>query len=579
MTRDTGQVRDGMRIDWDVPIRMKDGTELRADVYRPIADGRHPVIMTYGPYAKWLHFPDMRTMQWERLIAVHPEVMANSSGRYQAWEVVDPERWVPDGYACVRVDSRGAGRSPGLMDNWSLQEAEDFAACIDWAGVQPWSNGKVGLNGISYYAMNQWQVAALKPKHLAAICAWEGSADLYRDMSYHGGIPSTFAREWINTVLPVQHGKGTRGYRSKITGDWVAGPVTLSEEELANNRREIGKEAKKHPLANAEFWRKRDPDWSKIDVPLLSAANWGGHGLHTRGNFEGYLQAAGKDKWLEVHGSTHWFDFYNDYGVALQKKFFGHFLKGEDTGWSKQPPVALRVRHPGERFVERAEQEWPLKRTQWTKYYLDADNLALSAAAPKAAGSATYAAMGDGVTLLSPAMAKPTEITGPIAAKLWVSSATTDADLFLVLRAFSPEMKEVLFHGALEPHCPLAFGWLRVSHRKLDPKRSLPYRPFHPHDDVQPLEPGRVYEVDVEILPTSIVLPKGFRLGLSIRGKDYQYTGDLLPGVGGPRVPFTGVGPFRHNDGEQRPLSVYGGNVTIHTGADHPAHLLLPVIP
>ena len=95
------------------------------------------------------------------------------------------------------------------------------------------------------------------------------------------------------------------------------------------------------------------PDWSKVTVPLLSAANWGGQGLHPRGNFEGFVRAASQQKWLEVHGIEHWTHFYTDYGVALQKRFFDHFLKGEDTGWTKQPQVLLQVRHPGERFVER----------------------------------------------------------------------------------------------------------------------------------------------------------------------------------------------------------------------------------
>jgi putative CocE/NonD family hydrolase len=165
-------VRDGMRIDWDVPIPMDDGVVLRADVYRPPGPGRVPVIVSYGPYGKGLHFEDLYSDQWRRMVGPHPEVMAGSTCKYQNWEVVDPEKWVPDGYACVRVDSRGAARSPGLLDIWSPRETKDFHDCIEWAAAQPWSTGKVGLNGISYYGMNQWQVAALQPPHLAAICIW-----------------------------------------------------------------------------------------------------------------------------------------------------------------------------------------------------------------------------------------------------------------------------------------------------------------------------------------------------------------------------------------------------------------------
>ena len=186
--REISEIRDDMRIDWDMPITMDDGVVLRCDVYRPVAEGRYPVIMTYGPYGKWLHFEDLYTDQWRRMCADQPDVPTDSTNKYQNWEVVDPEKWVPDGYVVIRVDSRGAGRSQGVIDIWSLREAQDLALCVDWAGVQPWSNGKVGLNGISYYAENQWQCAALQPKHLAAICPWEGAADFYRDMAHHGGI-------------------------------------------------------------------------------------------------------------------------------------------------------------------------------------------------------------------------------------------------------------------------------------------------------------------------------------------------------------------------------------------------------
>ena len=144
-------VRDGMQIDWDVPISMDDGVVLRCDVYRPIKDGKYPVIMTYGPYGKFLHFEDLYADQFQRMCEDFPEIPAESTNKYQNWEVVDPEKWVPDDYICIRVDSRGAGRSPGIVDIWSLREAQDLAFCVDWAGVQDWSNGKVGLNGISYY--------------------------------------------------------------------------------------------------------------------------------------------------------------------------------------------------------------------------------------------------------------------------------------------------------------------------------------------------------------------------------------------------------------------------------------------
>ncbi|MEW6333118.1 MAG: CocE/NonD family hydrolase [Thermodesulfobacteriota bacterium] len=573
------EVRSGMRIDWDVPIEMDDGVVLRCDVYRPIAEEPYPAIMNYGPYNKWLHLQDGYPAQWKVMTDKHPETVQGTSNRYQNWEAVDPEKWVPDGYACIRVDSRGAGRSPGYMDIFSPRETRDFYECIEWAARQPWCSGKVGLNGISYYAMNQWMVAPLQPPHLAAICVWEGAADHYRDFGRHGGMLSVFGDTWYrDTVILRQHGRGKRDFRSRINGEWCSGPETLSNEELENNRCDHGQDLLDHPLID-DYWRARISDFSKINVPVLSAGNWGGVGLHPRGNIEGFLQAGTEQKWLEMHGLDHFTHFYTDYGVTLQKRFFGHFLKGEDTGWDKQPRVLLQVRHPGETFVPRAENEWPLARTQWTKFYLDFTGSSLSMEPPTAPAEMTYEALGEGLTFLTPALTQETEITGPVAARLFISSETEDADLFLVLRVFTPDMREITFQGSNDPHTPVGHGWLRASHRKLDPERTLPYRPYHAHDEKQPLTPGEVYELDVEIWPTSIVVPKGYRIGLSVRGRDYVYPGFEQPSMPVTGRIYSGVGPFRHDHRQDRPLSVFGGKVTLHAGPDQPPHLLLPVIP
>jgi predicted acyl esterase len=579
------ELNDGMRIEWDVPVEMDDGVVLRADVFRPDHDGRYGTILSYGPYGKWMHFADGSPHQWERMAGEHPDTVSGSSNRYQSWELVDPEKWVPDGYVCVRVDSRGMGRSPGFLDPWSPRETRDLYQAIEWAGNQEWSNGRVGLNGISYYAMNQWQVAALQPPHLAAMCVWEGASDLYRELAYHGGILCTFPDLWFRgRVLDRQHGLGSRGSRSRMTGDWVAGPDTELDEVLASNRTDFGQDLQDHPLID-DYWRERVPDLSKVEVPLLSAGNWGGAGLHLRGNTEGFVRAGSKQKWLELHGLEHWTHFYTDYGVELQKRFFGHFLNGEDTGWQDQPPVLLNVRKTGNRFELRNEEEWPLARTRWTKLYLDPDGLNLTATPPDRSGVVGYDPLGDGLTFLSSPLEESTEITGPLACKLFISSEKEDADIFLVVRVLTPDLSEVTFKGANEPNAPVAHGWLRASQRKLDPALTEPYRPFHSHDTSQPLVPGEIYELDVEIWPTSIVIPAGYRIALSVRGRDYTSQGAQPQPVAQPGraatsgVQFTGVGPFRHNDGVDRDPAVMGGGVTIHTAQDLPGHLLLPIIP
>jgi len=576
--REISEIRDGMKIDWDVPIPMDDGLVLRADIFRPIKEGKYPILLSHGPYAKWLHFEDGYETAWNRMKEKHPDVMTGTSNRYASWEVCDPEKWIPHGYICIRVDSRGAGRSPGYIELWSPRETRDFANCIEWSGVQPWSNGKVGLSGISYYAVNQWQVAALQPKHLAAMCVWEGFADFYRELSHNGGIYCTFAQNWYDMqVRTVQHGLGTKGQRSRMNGDWTTGPLTLSEEELGANRYDVRSAFFEHPLDD-DFWKALTPDLSKITTPLLSTANWGGQPLHPRGNFEGFLRTSSNEKWLEVHGIEHWTHYYTDYGLDLQKRFFDYFLKGEKNGWDKQPKVQLNVRHPGEKFNIRHETGWPIPRTNWTKMYL-LPNHKLSQTHESKEAAVEFEAMSDGLTFLSDPMEAETEITGPVSAKLSISSSTTDADLFLVLRVFSPDLKEVVFQGALDTHTPIGQGWLRASHRKLDKNLSLPYRPYHSHDEKQVLKPGQVYELDVEIVPTSIVIPKGFYIALSIRGKDYIYPGGSGGRLSNMKNEFTGCGPFLHDDSRDRPISVYGGNTKIHWGDGCDNHVLLPIIP
>ncbi len=574
----TSTVQDGMIFDFDVEITMDDGLVLRADVFRPIEPGRYPVLITYGPYAKGLSFQEGYPSAWNKMILDQPDVAYGSTNKYQNWEVVDPEKWVPHGYVCVRVDSRGTGRSPGFVDHFSPRETKDFHDCIEWAGVQDWSNGKVGINGISYYGINQWHVATLQPKHLAAMCIWEGSADWYRDMTHHGGMLSTFWANWYDMqVKTVQYGLGERGPRSKVNGSLVCGDENFSDEQLFNNRASFGDDILAHPLDD-QYHKDRSPIWDKVNVPFLSAANWGGQGLHPRGNFEGFVRAASEHKWLECHGLEHWTHFYTDYGRELQKLFFDYFLKGEKNGWESRPKVQLQVRHV-DKFVERHENEWPIARTKWTKFYLDAEKQTLSLEKPKKAAKISFDAMGDGLTFMSEPMTEDTEITGPLASGLRVSSSTEDADIMLVFRVFTADLREITFIGAIDPHTPIAQGWLRASHRKLDPKLSQPYRPYHTHDEKQPLTPGKPVDLDVEIWPTCIVVPKGYRIALSVRGKDYEWQAKTGAKLSNFKNELLGCGPFLHNDPRDRPASIFGGTTTLHLDADGANYVLVPVIP
>ena len=240
--------------------------------------------------------------------------------------------------------------------------------------------------------------------------------------------------------------------------------------------------------------------------------------------------------------------------------------------------MQLQVRHPGEKFVLRHENEWPLARTKWTHFHLDPKDMRLSAAQFAGERSIAYDAMGEGLTFSTPPLERETEITGPSALKLFISASTTDADLFAVLRVFDPKGKEVLFQGALDPKTPVGQGWLRASQRKLDSLRSLPYRPFHTHDEKRPLKPGEVVELDIEIWPTCIVVPAGYRIALTIRGKDYEHGGEAAS-LSNMKNPMRGCGPFIHDDPTDRPLAIFGGKVTLHFGPGRQPSLVLPVIP
>ena len=572
------EIRDGMRIDWDVPIAMDDGVVVRADVFRPAADGKYPALVSYGPYGKGLAFQEGYKTAWDIMCRENPDAVAGSTNKYQAWEVIDPEKWVPDGYVCVRVDSRGAGRSPGYLCHNDARETKDFHDCIEWAGVQNWSSGKVGLSGVSYFGINQWQVASTNPPHLAAMCIWEGASDWYRDMTHHGGVLSTFWANWYDMqVKTVQYGLGARGPKSKATGKWVCGDETLDDKTLAANRCSFGDDILSHPLDD-DYHRERSAQWDRITVPFLSAGNWGGQGLHLRGNSESFMRAASKQKWLEMHGLEHWTHFYTDYGVAIQKRFFAHFLKGEDNGWDKEPAVRLQVRHT-DHFEERMEKNWPIDRTQWQRLHLNPLGHLLSNAQVTQTCDVSFEAQGNGLTFMSEPVEHDTEITGPLAAKLWASSNTTDADVFVVLRVFTPDLREVTFAGAIDPHTPVAQGWLRASHRELDTKLSKPFRPYHTHRKPQPLVPHEPVELDIEIWPTSVVVPAGYRIALSVRGKDYMYAEKTGLKLSNFKNELRGCGPFLHDDPRDRPEEIFAGKTTLHFGPQHDSYLLIPVIP
>ena len=546
-------------IEKDIEIALRDGVRLTADVFRPKGGGKFPVLINIGAYQKdklWVPPPDLE----------------EEPNPYMNWETVNPLWWVPRGYAAVRVDTRGSGKSPGITDPFSLQEALDFHDAIEWSAKQPWCNGNVATSGISYFAMTQWLVANLQPPSLKAMIPWEGAADMYRDFAYHGGIFCFgFVSNWYNNHM-AHHLLGRRHQES---------PDAFSKHWLWHYMRES---------LDTGCYYGRQAQWDKINVPFYSAGNWSGVGLHLRGNTEAYTRAKSKHKKLRIHAGTHYHPFYAEEARQDQLRFLDHWLKGIDTGIMDEPPVKLLIRTGGgKNYKWRHENEWPLARTKWTKFYLQPIKQnarggeeiegALTTVASKARSSFTYSASGMtkagvasaswtstalagslprmGVSLQTDPLPADTEITGPVNLVLWVSSSTEDMDIFATIRNIDPDGRDVWEIGQQQQQVPVTKGWLRASHRKLDPELSLPYRPYHAHDERLWLKPGEIAQVQVEIWPTCMVFRKGHRLRLDIQPKD---------GVGSA--------PYTHYSADYNV-----GDNTIHTGGSAASYLLLPVIP
>ena len=543
-------------VEKDVDVAMRDGARLKADVFRPDDGGKFPAILNLGPYQK--------DKLW-----IPPATLEEKPNPLMNWETVNPEWWVPRGYAAVRVDGRGSGKSPGQYEPWSLAEAVDFYDAIEWAAAQPWCNGKVGLSGISYFAINQWFAANLQPPALKAIIPWEGFADLYRDALFHGGILSLFMPNWFVAHL-MHHSVGRASQHQPDA--WQINTLHFWL----------------HNSLDSGAFRGSQAQWDKITMPMFSVGNWSGMALHLRGNTEAFMRAATPHKKLRMQAGTHVHPFYTEDGRRDQLRFFDYWLKGIDNGVMDEPPVKLAIRKGHDEIEWRHEHEWPLKRTQWTKYFFDLSKPApgvaensgvLVAAKPSASTARSYPATslgsmgstsaassqvmgggikpGMGVALVTPPLAQDVEVTGPLAAVFWVSSSSEDMDLFLTLRNFDAAGNEVLETGQQGAPVPVAKGWLRVSHRELDPELSLPYRPYHKHTRRLYLTPGEIVQVQVEIWPTSMVFKKGHRIRLDIQPRD---------GVGSAS--------YMHYHADYNT-----GTNTLYAGGAHESYLLLPVIP
>lgn len=559
-------------MDKDVWIPVRDHARLCANVFRPKASGQYPVLVTLGPYGKDVHLSQFMPGAWNDLNNRCPEIATHSSLKHLVFETPDPESWVGDGYVILKVDSRGAGKSPGMLDVNSPAEFSDLYDVIEWAGTQSWSNARVGLLGISYYAAAQWMIASLRPAHLGAILPWQGASDFYRDRTRQGGIfGSGFAKRWWSrSVLRNQYGNADSPFTDIMTGERNTGPEELCATELSANRVDYIAQILAHRLDD-DFYRARSPVFENIEIPALVVANYGGLGLHLRGTVEGYLNIASEKKWLKIQSGSYFLTFLTPENVALQKRFFDRYLKGVNNGWESEPKVQVAIRSSSDTVLTQMNSStWPIECTQWTPLYLDAANHLLQVQLPTHDNVAQYHSLSEGIGFYTSSFSQDFTFAGPAKLRLFVSSNTQDMDVFVTLRAFDEQGEEITFFSATEPRSPVTQGWLRVSQRKLDPAKTLPYRPFHTHDTHEYLTPGEIYEVEVEIWPSSLCLNKGHRLSVVVQGQDFE----RLNETGEQR----GSGWFLHNDPIDRPPEHFDSQCRIFTGPNYPSCLLLPVI-
>ncbi|MFI5306005.1 MAG: CocE/NonD family hydrolase [Polyangiales bacterium] len=516
----------GISVERDVGVVMSDGIRLSANVFRPAkSEGPLPVILALTPYGKDADPAKTRDATLERRVAMGLGMGCYRVSSCTPFEAPDPAYWVPQGYAVVHVDLRGCFKSQGERKVFSRTEINDYGQIIEWAGTQPWSNGRVGLHGVSYLAICQWYAAANNPPHLAAIVPWEGASDSYRNVMFHGGVPETaFFRGWSRAMADAK-----------------------TQEQKGPSRTPLISQVP----ANVA-------DLSAIRVPALICGSFSDQGLHSKGCFDAFMRIGSEHKWLYTHGRGKWTVYYEEDALEYQRRFLDCFLKGADNGMLKRPRVRLEVRKTIDEYAVREEADWPLPSTEYRELYLSAAGRTLGAEKPTTPATVSYDAKGGENVCFDRRFDAACEITGQMRLKLWVSTDRgDDLDLFVAVKKLDAAGEEVCFEGREnDTRGPVSNGWLRVSHRALDPQRSRPFQPVLSHDRVQLVEPGQIVPVEIEILPSSTSFEAGESLRLVIGGADI-YSHAMLH--------------HRERCNE--------GTHTLHLGGQYDSGLLVPFVP
>lgn len=501
----------------DVGVKLRDGKTIYMDIFRPPEASKIPAILSWSPYGK--HVPQEPP----------PGVAKNLVSGLQKFEGPDPAYWCNNGYAIINVDTRGAFSSEGDIYFWGKVDALDGKDIIEWLANQEWCNGKIGMSGNSWLAIAQWFIASENPPHLSAIAPWEGLSDLYREDVLRGGIPNI---GFNDVIINSMRGK--------------------------NYIEDIPAMVQKYPLMN-EYWEGKSAHLENIKIPAYIVASWT-NDLHTFGTLEGFRRISSKEKWLRIHNTHEWADYYTPENVEDLRRFFDRYLKDKNNGWENTPRIRLSVLDPGGKdILNRIENEWPIARTQYQKLYLDGSNNLMSQNPLEKESFIRYKA-DDNTSQASfiYSFEEDTELIGYFKLHLWVESeGSDDMDIFVLIQKLDKDGNpQIIKKGMVNYYGPN--GRLRVSHRDIDREKSTLWLPFHSHKEERLLKPKEIVPCDIIIWPSGIVWHKGEKLRLLIGG--FNPSPFHLPGIPGPII---------RNKGYH----------VIHTGGKYDSYLLVPVIP
>lgn len=524
----------------DVAVTLRDGVTIYIDIFRPVGTEKVPVIVAWSPYGKG-QGTSASVMGVFGLVGLSNSVVSGLA----KFEAPDPAYWCAQGYAICNPDVRGGVDSEGDSVLWDRQEGRDCHDLIEWLAEQPWCTGKVGMSGTSYLAVSQWFTAAEQPEHLAAINPWEGVSDVYRDLVMRGGMPDT-------------------GFAGLLQNGSFFGK---------QRKEDILSEAQRYPLMN-ELWADKIPDFERINVPAFVVASYS-NTLHTAGTFRGWRRISSQDKWLRIHNSQEWPDYYDEANVEDLRRFFDRYLKGLDNGWEATPRVRYAVHdfQGGDRLNVPAEA-FPPKQAVATRLYLDGGARTLNSDAPVAEVPALYdvGANPEVVSFIT-RFDRETTIVGYPKAHLWVEArGADDMDLFVLIQKLdrfgtplqqftapnhSARIHDVTDHGATVLRYKGSDGRLRVSMRHLDESLTTDDVPAHTFDRVEKLSPGEIVAIEIDLLPLGWAFQPGEQLRFIISSRNLS--GTLMPGI----AEYTGANSGQH---------------VIHTGGRYPSYLQLPIL-